>query len=510
MNRTYRAVVAFVRVLLHVFFRQVRVAGVETVPRGGGGLLVAWHPNALLDPGLILATLPRRVVFGARAGLFRVPLLGSLMRALGTVPLHRRRDVRPGDGGEAADAVRRAANRGSLDALAHAVAAGSFSALFPEGHSHDEPDVQELKTGAASLYYRAVELTPPGAPPPVILPVGLHYDEKGAFGSNALVVYHQPLELPPELAALPPAASADERRERYRLLTERIDRELRESVYGVESWQLHHLMQRSRKLVRAERAARAGASPGRPDIEERVLGFARLWAGYRQRLASHPEIVRALEDRVERYDDDLRALRLDDHELDAAPAFAAFWPTLLLVLQVVFVYLLLPTFLLIGYLVNLPTALALIGLAKLGSKAYKDEATVKLLAGAVAFPLTWLAAALLVAWGERHLAGLYPAIPHAPLLTGALAFLLSAVGGAVALVYWRLANQTLRSVRVRFTRARRRAAVARLRGERGELFAAIMALGEGLDLPGTVAADGRVLRDGDESAAQPSVQPRAQ
>jgi 1-acyl-sn-glycerol-3-phosphate acyltransferase len=495
MTRSYRAIAAFFRGLLHVFFRQVRVAGLENVPAEGGGLIVAWHPNALLDPALILTTLPRRVVFGARSGLFRVPLLGRVMRALGTVPLHRGRDARPGARGEAADAARREANRGSVDALARAVADGSFSALFPEGHSHDEPDVQELKSGAASLFYRAVELTPPGQPPPVILPVGLHYDEKGAFGSKALVAFHPPLELPPELAAPPPRdASPEERRERYRRLTGRVDEVLRESVYGVETWHLHHLMHRARKLVRAERAARAGAAPGRTDIEERVLGFARLWTGYRQLLARNPDEVRALQARVERYDDDLRALRLEDHELDAEPAFAAFWPTLLLVLQVAVVYLLLPPVLVIGYLVNLPTALGLIGLAKVSSEAYKDEATVKLLGGAVAFPLTWLVVALAVAWGERHLAALYPQVVDAPLVTGVLAFLLSAASGVVALVYWRLARQTLRAVRVRFTRRRRRAAVARLRRERGALHDAIVELSGGLDLPGSVSEDGRVVR----------------
>ncbi len=493
MNRTYRAIAAFFRGLLHLFFRQVRVAGLENVPAAGGGLVVAWHPNALLDPGLILTTLPRRVVFGARAGLLRVPLLGRVMRALGTVPLYRDRDARRGERGPDADEARRKANRGSVDALARAVAEGSFAALFPEGHSHDEPDLQALKAGAASLYYRAAELTPPGAPPPVILPVGLHYDEKGTFGSNVLVAYHPPLELPPELAASLPA-DPEARRERYRRLTERLDEVLRESVYGVGSWHLHHLMHRSRKLVRAERAARAGASPGRTDIEERVLGFARLWTGYRQLVASRPQEVLALQARVERYDEDLRSLRMEDHELDASPAFATVWPTLLLVLQVVLVYLLLPPVLVIGYLVNLPTALALIGFAKLTSEAYKDEATVKLLGGLVAWPLTWLAVAVLVAWGERNLAGLYPQVPEAPWITGALAFLLSAVSGVVALVYWRLARHTLRAVRVRLTRARRRAAVERLRGERAALHDRIVELSAGLELPGSVTEDGRVVR----------------
>src|SRR6185369_13268744 len=94
---------AVVRLLVRLFFRRVEVAGVDNVPIAGG-ILVAWHPNGMIDPGLILACFPRRVVFGARSGLFRWPLLGPLMRALGTVPIHRPDDA------TADEAARRAAN----------------------------------------------------------------------------------------------------------------------------------------------------------------------------------------------------------------------------------------------------------------------------------------------------------------------------------------------------------------------------------------------------------------
>ena len=94
--------------------------GLENVPREGGGLLVAWHPNGLIDPGLIVATFPRQVVFGARHGLFKWPGLGSLMRSMDTVPLYRSKDVRPGDDPEEF----RAANRKGLEALAAAIRGG--------------------------------------------------------------------------------------------------------------------------------------------------------------------------------------------------------------------------------------------------------------------------------------------------------------------------------------------------------------------------------------------------
>ncbi len=489
-SRAYRWIVALFRFLFWLFFRRVQVSGLKHVPAEGGGLVVAWHPNGLIDPGLILTQLPRHVVFGARDGLFKAPILGSLMRAVGTVPIYRRCDAAKGDDPEA----RKAANRRSLDAMARAVAGGSFAALFPEGISHDLPDVQALKTGVASLYYRAAELSPEGAPPPVILPVGLHYDRKRFFGSNVLVTFHPPLALPPELAERPaPDAPAEVRRELYRRLTAEIDRALRQAVYGTESWELYHLLHRARKLVRAERAARARAESQKPDMVERVLGFARLWTGYAARIKSHPEQVRALMDRIRVYDRELRSLDLEDHELDVSPGPGSPWQALLLALQAIVVYFFLPTLLVIGYAVNLPTALLVLAVAKATSRKMKDEASVKVIVGALAFPLTWLAAGILVGWGWSLLHASYPKVPDAPILTGVLAFLLSAAGGAVALHYWRLARATARAIRVRLTRAARAAAVRRLKAERGQIYGVVMELAEGLELPGQVAEDGRIV-----------------
>ena len=143
MGWTRSNAVGAVRRLIGLFFRRVQVSGVENVPQTGGGILVAWHPNGLLDPALIISCFPRRVVFGARHGLFKWPIVGALMKSLGTVPIFRASDMKGAD-----EEARRAANRKSLDALAQSVCDGSFAALFPEGVSHDDPFPQELKSGA--------------------------------------------------------------------------------------------------------------------------------------------------------------------------------------------------------------------------------------------------------------------------------------------------------------------------------------------------------------------------
>src|SRR5688572_24162874 len=230
------------RAAVMAFFRRVEVSGRSHVPAHGGGLVVSWHPNGLVDPGLILTQFPRPIVFGARHGLFAYPLLGLLLREIGTVPIYRAIDM-----GGSSDEARREANRRSLEALADRVATGSFSALFPEGVSHDEPGLQELRSGAARLYYRARQLVRPGEAVPAIVMAGLHYDDKQMFRSNALVAFFPPLVLPAELDVTPEGdVDGDEVRELARKLTAHLETQLREVVGATDSWELHDLMHRTR------------------------------------------------------------------------------------------------------------------------------------------------------------------------------------------------------------------------------------------------------------------------
>jgi glycerol-3-phosphate O-acyltransferase / dihydroxyacetone phosphate acyltransferase len=474
------------RLVTRVFFRRIEVTGLEHVPASGGGLVISWHPNAMIDAGLILTQFPRRIVFGARAGLFGWPLLGWVMRHIGTVPIHRGQDQKAGT----LDTEHRAANAQSLDALALAVAEGAFAGLFPEGISHDDPSPRELKTGAARLFYRACQLTPEDKPRPVIIPVGLHYDKKSVFGSNALVAFHPSLRLDPELATPPPAdTSYEEARKKYRRLTSELERVLREAVHPTESWELHQLLHRGRKLVRAEAAHRAGTRPDRPGMEERQLGFARLWQGYYLLLETHPRKVAELFAQVKDYDRHLRALGLQDHELDGVTHLRFLWVAGVLLLQWIVAYVLLPPLLLVGYVANFPTALLVAAVSKVASRGNKDEASMKLIVGAIAFPLTWLVIGVLVGRGVALLHPIYPTIPNAPFVTGLLALTLSALGGIVVVHYLRLARQTVRSLGVTLTRARRAEAIRRLRTQRSELYEAMNALAEGLDLSGMAAAD---------------------
>jgi len=460
--------------VLGVFFRRIEVTGAGNVPSDRGALTVSWHPNGIIDGGVLLSYFSRPLVVGARHGLFQWPGLGWILRRLGAVPIYRRRDMQE----DKSNSERQSANRQAIDALAQAIAEGGCSALFPEGTSHDAPHLAEIKTGAAYLYYRAVELTPEGEPPPVVIPVGLHYSDKRLFGSQLLVAVHPPLEIDKGLRV--PSSDAEEKRIQAKLLTAEFDRVLGEVVMATESWDLHHLMHRARKLLHAEGAARAGTKSEAPGIVDRIRHFGTIWKRYQAAVQRYPQETRHLLRGVARYDKLLSALRIEGYELDGKAWVAsprrAFW----LLLEFLLVYLVLPPVLVIGVVVNLLPALFIMGFNKIVASHYKDEATLKILGGAILFPITWLLVAWLVGWGEGAVADLYPEIPRAPVLTGVIAFVLSAFGGLLALQYRQIATETFRTIRVHFTLVRRKKAISTLLDMRSRLFDEFMKLDQKL------------------------------
>jgi type II secretory pathway pseudopilin PulG len=86
-----------------------------------------------------------------------------------------------------------------------------------------------------------------------------------------------------------------------------------------------------------------------------------------------------------------------------------------------------------------------------------------------------------------------PMIPSSPGLAALVVVLLAIAGGMVGYRWLRLVKETARALRVRITRARQRVALAQLRVARSELADVLEGLEDGLDLPGSVTAEGMVI-----------------
>jgi hypothetical protein len=125
-----------------------------------------------------MAALRRYPRFLGKSTLFKILPLRPLLRLAGVVPVHR-----------AAEGTT-TGNDETFRTCRALLASGGAIGIFPEGISHDEASLQPLRTGAARI---ALESVAERAPAVVIVPVGLHYDEKSRFRSRAVVRVGTPI-----------------------------------------------------------------------------------------------------------------------------------------------------------------------------------------------------------------------------------------------------------------------------------------------------------------------------
>lgn len=136
-NLLYRALIAAIATLLAVTTTR-RYSGLRQVPATGGVLVVCNHIS-IGDPGVLVHALSRtgRLPRGlATAGLFAAPVVGSLFRAMGHIPVLR--------GSTSAKAA--------LAPAAEALRNGEMVVMYPEGGiSAGTQWPTKAKTGAARL-----------------------------------------------------------------------------------------------------------------------------------------------------------------------------------------------------------------------------------------------------------------------------------------------------------------------------------------------------------------------
>lgn len=121
------------------FFSGIKVHGKENIPKEGGYMLCSNH-IAVRDVLLIGATCPRQIKFVAKKELFAIPILRSIMKALGAVKLDR--------GGTDVGALRK-----SVELIEQ----GDIVSIFPQGHRYPaiDPSTTPIKNGAGMVSYRS-------------------------------------------------------------------------------------------------------------------------------------------------------------------------------------------------------------------------------------------------------------------------------------------------------------------------------------------------------------------
>jgi hypothetical protein len=258
---------------------------------------------------------------------------------------------------------------------------GGSLALFPEGVSHSEPSLRPLKTGAARIALGAASA---GMKQPLqIVPAGLYYTAKATFRSAALLYFGEPITVAPVVLA----EQYEPPREAARALSDQLDTALREVTLNADQKQALDMVARAEEIFHAD-------EKHEPSLAEELQLKQRFVEGYEFYRTNAPEKLEAIEARIRRYAEQLRVIGLEVDDLSAvtrATPGQAF-------LRVLTFLLLLP-FALVGTIVHYP-AYRLAGvLAQWFSRKDDDVvSTIKVLASALLFPLTWLVCAGLCVW----------------------------------------------------------------------------------------------------------------
>lgn len=136
-ERTFYDVAKFFIFLYFKIIWRTEVVGLEKVPKSGGVLLAANH-QSFADPPLVGCFLDRAIFYFAKEELFKVPVLGWIIKHVNAFPVKRfEHDI------------------GAFKRAQHLLENGQVVLVFPEGRRNRSGLVGKAKSGVGMLAYKA-------------------------------------------------------------------------------------------------------------------------------------------------------------------------------------------------------------------------------------------------------------------------------------------------------------------------------------------------------------------
>ncbi len=258
------------RRIVGIYFREIAVAGDAPTAETAGRLFAANHVNGLVDPILVLTQAACPISPVAKSTLWKIPGLVWLLDAADAVPIVRRRDD-PNKNTKDNDEI--------FDRVAGHLADGGNILIFPEGTSHNEPHLLELRSGAGRMLARAFERSKDVT----FQAVALEFDRRDVFRSRVVVLFGPPRRV----------ADLHGTSDLSAQIKETLRADLSELLIQGATWEERVLVVRVAEMFANDAAAASMSEVSRAG--RKIAQVRRLLA------TASPEVVSHLEERVRSY-----------------------------------------------------------------------------------------------------------------------------------------------------------------------------------------------------------------
>jgi len=263
MKLLYHSIVRMFRVFCHLYFVEIRSSGKKRVPAKGPVILAANHPSSILDSILLATQIPRPINYIARSGLFRYPILATLFRRLGAIPIYRANETEDSS----------ARNVPVFEKVYQMFERGGCIGIFPEGKNSPKGQVGQLRPGAARIALEA-EARNDFKLGLIIVPVGVNFEHQELLMSSVLLRFATPITVSDygDLYRRNPEAAVDQ-------LTADVQNALRRQALHIEDSQVGELIDDLSAVYGSELAARldVNAPPVEQDLTDRPWYKRGMW-----------------------------------------------------------------------------------------------------------------------------------------------------------------------------------------------------------------------------------------
>lgn len=282
----WKVVIPILRAGLRLFFEKIEVIERGRIPLRGPLIITSNHPSSMMDVLIIGTMIPRRIHFLATGALFNSRFLAWALRAFGAIPIYRVKD----------DPRGARQNLRVFSICRQLLQKGEAIALFPEGTTHNEQRLRNLRRGVARIALGAEAENDFGLEVKVF-PVGLNYTDPTIFRSRVLMIVGRPVAMEQyRVQYLADPRSAE------RAMTFNLQEILRKHIIDIRRLHLRAIVKDIEKIYKSQLVTSLGARLRKfpPPMKDFVVrkGIVRCIEFYDRK---DPALVHAMWQRISRY-----------------------------------------------------------------------------------------------------------------------------------------------------------------------------------------------------------------